>query len=171
MADNTPRFAMPQLAIAQAHKEVTHNEALALIDALLHPVVDGIVSDPPLVTSLDAGKCWLIGVSPTDAFSGHADKLAYWTGGSWRFAAPSDGMRIWHRTNQHLLYWMAGQWLTPAALAPPVGGGCSRSRITCRAVDAVDTIVRYRTVAGALNDNALLWFHRAEFKEFSTIFI
>ena len=35
----TDRFALPLLAAAQAQKEVTHNEALARVDALLHAVV------------------------------------------------------------------------------------------------------------------------------------
>ena len=50
MSDNlqTPRFALPMLSVAQAQKETTHNEALVLIDALLHaPVVDGPLATPP----------------------------------------------------------------------------------------------------------------------------
>jgi len=34
---STPRLALPLLAVAQAQKEVTHNEALALLDLLVQP--------------------------------------------------------------------------------------------------------------------------------------
>lgn len=93
----THRFALPQLVVAQAHKEITHNEALVLVDALLHPLVEGVATAPPALSINDAGKCWLVGNSPSDSFAGKEDHLAYWTGGSWRFTAPILGMRVWHR--------------------------------------------------------------------------
>ena len=39
MTLQTDRFALPLLATAQAQKEMTHNEALALLDAVVQPVV------------------------------------------------------------------------------------------------------------------------------------
>lgn len=35
-----PRLALPLPAVAQAQKEVTHNEALTLLDSLVHTVVE-----------------------------------------------------------------------------------------------------------------------------------
>ena len=35
----TPRFGLPLLAPGQAAKELTHNEALSLLDLLVQPVV------------------------------------------------------------------------------------------------------------------------------------
>ncbi len=67
----TPRFSLPLLATAQAQKELTHNEALLLIDALLHGTVEGgPVSDPPPAPA--AGQCWLVGASPTGEWAGQA---------------------------------------------------------------------------------------------------
>ena len=44
----TPRLALPLLAMAQAQKEVTHNEALILLDALIYATVeDGPIVAPP----------------------------------------------------------------------------------------------------------------------------
>lgn len=57
----TGRHKLPCLAVSQAQKEITHNEALALIDALVHPVVEEQLSVPPAPTDADIGKCWLIG--------------------------------------------------------------------------------------------------------------
>ena len=37
---NTPRLALPVIEAAQAQKHVTHNEALALLDALIQLAVE-----------------------------------------------------------------------------------------------------------------------------------
>ena len=52
----TPRCALPLLATAQAQKEVTHNEALVLLDALIHAAV---VAGPV------AESCMRFGPSPS----------------------------------------------------------------------------------------------------------
>ena len=42
MSEMTDRLLLPLLATAQAQKEVTHNEALTLVDLLLAPVVEAV---------------------------------------------------------------------------------------------------------------------------------
>lgn len=75
----------------QAQKEMTHNEALSLIDALLHTTVEsGPVDTPPAAP--EPGECWIVGDAPTDAFSGQAQALALFTEGGWRFVAAREGM-------------------------------------------------------------------------------
>lgn len=65
----TPRFALPLLAVAQAQKEAMHNEALTLIDALLHATVeDGPLAAPPGAPM--EGQCWIVGAAPTGAWAG-----------------------------------------------------------------------------------------------------
>ena len=45
---DTPRLALPAIEAAQAQKHVTHNEALALLDALTHLAVESrALSAPP----------------------------------------------------------------------------------------------------------------------------
>ena len=89
----TPRFTLPLLAVAQAQKEVTHNEALALLDALLHPAVEaGPVATPPPAPV--AGQCWLVAGGADGEWSGRGGTIAIRTDGGWRFVAPRGGMRI-----------------------------------------------------------------------------
>ena len=96
MADTTTRFALPMLVAGQAQKEITHNEALALVDALLHPVVETMaLSTPP--SAPVAGQGWIVAAAPSGAWAGHAAELAVWTDGGWRFAVPTEAMTIWVR--------------------------------------------------------------------------
>lgn len=117
----TPRFSLPLLATAQAQKEVTHNEALALIDALIHPAVEaGPQIDPP--TGPAVGACWLTGPAPTGAWAGQGGMLAVWTGGGWRFVQGRSGMRVWRKPDGALLRFDDGEWTVPAVVEPPEGG-------------------------------------------------
>lgn len=88
------RHGFPFLAAAQAQKEVTHNEALALIDAAASPAALGLgLNQPPAAPS--PGQCWIVGTVPTGAWVGQAGALACWTSGGWRFLPPVEGMRVW----------------------------------------------------------------------------
>src|SRR3546814_12478100 len=76
------------LAAAQAQKEVTHNEALTLLDALVQPVVEaGPQNSPPLAPAV--GQCWLVGAAPTAEWSAAAGTVAPLISGGWGFAERS----------------------------------------------------------------------------------
>ena len=83
MADDSARFALPYIQPGQAQKELFHNEALTTIDALLHPVAQTIGDNAPPSTPA-IGQCWIIGASPTGAWSGRPHEIAYWSEGGWR---------------------------------------------------------------------------------------
>jgi hypothetical protein len=56
---STPRFAFPYIQTAQAQKEVTHNEALLMVDALVSlSLEDRHLSAPPV--SPQNGQVWFI---------------------------------------------------------------------------------------------------------------
>ncbi len=90
----TDRLTLPLLSAAQAQKEVTHNEALALIDAAVHPVVVAVapVTAP---AAPNPGQCWIVGVGASGAWAGQEGKLAAWTVGGWRFATVPEGASAW----------------------------------------------------------------------------
>lgn len=118
---STPRFSLPLLATAQAQKEVTHNEALTLLDGLLHPVIeDGPVATPP--ASPVAGQCWLVAEGAGGAWAGHDGELAFRSVGGWRFVAPRHGMRIARRIDGAWLLRDGGGWVSPPSIAVPAGG-------------------------------------------------
>lgn len=92
--DMTPRLNMPFLAASQAQKELAHNEALVVADAVICAAVQGVgVNAPP--TSPCVGQCWLAGAAPTGSWAAQAHALAVWTSGGWRFVPPFDGLQVW----------------------------------------------------------------------------
>ncbi len=118
---STARLALPLLAMAQAQKEVTHNEALALLDLLVQPVVEaGPLAAPP--PSPGAGQGWIVGAGATGDWSGREGALALWTAGGWRFVAPSAGMRTLRLSDESWLRFDGGGWIEPATVASPAGG-------------------------------------------------
>lgn len=105
----TPRYAMPFLFPAQAQKEHFHNEALATIDAALHPVLAGPPrSDPPVDAS--PGQCWIVGMGATADWAGRDQDLAVWTSGGWRFVAATPGMMVWNPMAAHHLVFGPSGW-------------------------------------------------------------
>lgn len=117
----TARFALPLLATAQAQKEVTHNEALTLLDALVHPAVeDGPLGVPP--ASPAAGQCWIVAAGASGEWAGQDEKLAIWSAGGWRFASPRSGMRVVRSSDGVWFRFDGVAWVPPEAIATPAGG-------------------------------------------------
>jgi hypothetical protein len=117
------RLKLPLLAAAQAQKEMTHNEALALADIAVQAVVQSVgpatVPESPIL-----GQCWIVGAAPGGAWAGQAAAIAAWTSGGWRFVAPFEGMTAWSIADSVTVRRTATSWaiggLTAATLA--IGG-------------------------------------------------
>jgi hypothetical protein len=126
----TPRLSLPLLATGQAQKEITHNEALALIDALLCPVVEAVGLNAPVVAP-QIGLAWIVGLQPIGEWTGHAQQLAVATAGGWRFADMPEGATLFVRAGGGLWRRVAGGWQAPEIMQPVTGGGTIDSE--CRA--------------------------------------
>ncbi len=141
----TPRFALPLLAVAQAQKEVTHNEALTLLDALVHAAVeDGPVAVPP--ASPVEGQCWIVDAAPTGAWAGQDNRIALWTPGGWRFAAPREAMAVTRLTDGARLRFDGGAWTTPPSIEAPSGG----STIDSEARSVISLLILHLAAQGLL---------------------
>ncbi|MDO7843755.1 DUF2793 domain-containing protein [Sphingomonas immobilis] len=109
--DTTNRLKLPLLSAGQAQKELTHNEALTLIDMTVQPVVMAVeVNTPPPAPV--AGQCWIVGAAPAGAWSGQANALAGWTAGGWRFVAPPEGCAVWSVADGAAARFLDGGWST-----------------------------------------------------------
>ena len=119
----TKRHSLPNLYVGQSQKELTHNEALARIDALLHPVVEARLTVPPTgLTDTSDGQCWLIGGSAEGQWSGRSGQIARWSGGSWRYMMPVAGMTIWLISGNKRLIYITGAWIEASGINSPAGG-------------------------------------------------
>lgn len=91
--DKSDRFLLPLLQTAQSQKELTHNEALVLIDFLLHPQAESAsLTSPP--AGAVAGQCWIVATGGTGVWLGHDSEIACLTASGWRFTAPRAGVRV-----------------------------------------------------------------------------
>lgn len=114
--ETSDRFALPLLAAGQAQKEMTHNEALAMIDMLLHPRAESRALTAPPGT-VAAGQCWIVAEGGTGEWSGRDDHLAAYTSGGWRFVAPRAGMRVAVAEENLVCLYDGAQWV-PDDLRP-----------------------------------------------------
>ena len=109
MTEQSARFALPFLLPGQAQKEAYHNEALTMLDGIVHPAVD----DEPLGTppsSPEPGQCWIVAAGAMGDWAGQADKIAIRTAGGWRFAAPVPGLTAWDKASAFWRYWDGSAW-------------------------------------------------------------
>jgi hypothetical protein len=136
-ASTTPRHGLPNLFAAQAQKEFTVNEAFALIDALLHAVVEGEANDPP--SAARNGECWIIGATPTGDWSARPGQLACRQAGNWLFTAPVDGMTVYDRSAGCIAHFM-NEWASAAAVSLPAGGGTVDSEARTALSDLVASL-------------------------------
>ncbi len=124
MTDTTARLALPLIAPGQAQKEMTHNEALTMIDIALNPSVVAIGLDVPPAAPV-AGQCWIVGASPSGAWTGQARAIAGWTAGGWRFVVPRAGTVATLAETGRRAMFLSGEWRTdtaPPPVADPAGG-------------------------------------------------
>lgn len=145
MTDSTPRLTLPLLAAGQAQKEITHNEALVLIDALIGAQVVAVNVVAPPVTPV-AGECWAVGAAPTGVWAGQAGRLAVATAGGWRFCSVPDGFVVRLSSGAH---WRRSGpiWTAPPVVAAPTGGAV----IDSEARAAIGAIRSALIVAGLLS--------------------
>jgi Protein of unknown function (DUF2793) len=94
MSDLSLRHSLPFIATGQSQKEITHNDAVARIDTLLHLAVRSMLeSTPPADPAV--GEAWIVGPEATGMWSGHDAEIAAYCAGGWRFAVPVAGCLAW----------------------------------------------------------------------------
>lgn len=93
MADETAKLKLPLIAAGQAQKHVTHNEALAALDAIVQLSIDGEGTAPPAAPA--EGGRYLVTAPATGAWAGHAGQIALQETGSWQFLVPRTGWLAW----------------------------------------------------------------------------
>ncbi len=106
---NTGRFELPLIMPSQAQKHVTHNEALTLLDGLVHLVIktEGETA-PPVSAAVD--DAFIVGAPATGAWFGQDGRLAFNTDAGWRFATPVRGIIAFFAAANELRMCEQGTW-------------------------------------------------------------
>ncbi|AGH31356.1 hypothetical protein TVVG_00007 [Tetraselmis viridis virus SI1] len=117
----TPIFGIPEIASQQDQPEVTHNEALILIQILMTGA-EGQQNTPPGGPS--EGQVYIVGDTPTGAWAGRPNKVAIYYGGAWRFlpgvddsgssidiGATHEGIRVYRKDLSALTVWDGAAWV------------------------------------------------------------
>lgn len=120
----TAHLSLGLVEQAQAQKEVTVNEALCRIDALLNTgAIDKDLATPP--ASPTAGDLYIVAGSPTGAWAGYAGKVAYYDQ-VWRFILPNEGLTLWVRDEDKLYTFDGSGWVLSATVS---GGGAGYTTV------------------------------------------
>jgi len=105
---------------SQAQKEVTVNTAFTVIDAILNTGAKSrTTSTPP--GSPSTGDIYIVGSSPTGAWSGQASAITYYNQG-WNFIAPKEGAHFWVHDESSVYLYNGSSWIMVARAInqPPV---------------------------------------------------
>ena len=85
------RLKLPLLAAGQAQKEMTVNETLSILDAVLAAAVEEPPRNSPPANPA-SGACYIVGAAPSGEWTGCPHHLAVFTAGGWRLIGPVEGM-------------------------------------------------------------------------------
>lgn len=152
MGEATTRLGLPLIAAGQAQKDMTHNEALALIDMAVQASVVGLgINQPPEAPQL--GECWVIGTEPEGDWVGRPQALAGWTDGGWRFVAPKEGWSVWVQTERVPARYENNAWKiqTPHPSIATPQGGSTVDEAARAAISDILSALRTRGIIAAEN--------------------
>ena len=117
----SPKLGLPYLEMSQAQKEITHNEALLRLDALVQARALERRDVPP--GDPEEGDLYIVGAAPSGAWSDHEGELAAWYGG-WVFLAPQPGWSLLEAASGRRLTFDGSAWQAlPPVQIPSLGNG------------------------------------------------
>jgi hypothetical protein len=142
---DTANLSLPLLMPFQGLKHITHNEALARLDAVVQlAVLDRDIATPP--GSPAEGDRYLVAAGATGAWSGWEDSIAVYADGAWAELVPGAGWIVFvadenvllvrggaawdemleprrnHALNPHFDEWFMGTSFSFSAPTPPKAG-------------------------------------------------
>ncbi|QDG74462.1 DUF2793 domain-containing protein [Labrenzia sp. PHM005] len=114
----TARLNLPFIAASQAQKEITHNEALTVLDALSHlAALDRDLTAPPAVSD---GDSYIVGIGGSGDWTGQDGKIAHYADGAWTFLEPFVGLIAFIADEGTLAVYTSSGWADYGALLSQV---------------------------------------------------
>ncbi|WP_417691556.1 DUF2793 domain-containing protein [Roseibium sp.] len=153
---STARFHFPFIAASQAQKEVTHNEALARLDALAHLVLlDRDLTAPPAASD---GDSYLVATGGSGDWAGQDGNIASYVDGAWGFYPAVLGMLAYVADEGTLAVYTAVGWKNYGALLSEVA---TVSRSPSGAESRIGTVEEELTLSGASVSSSIVIPDRA----------
>lgn len=114
MSQTSHRFNLPYIMPSQAQKHVTHNEAIRVLDTLIHASVKSrALTEAP--QGPGEGDSYLVPEAAEGGFAGHIHALAAYTDGAWVFYPPRQGLIVNIEDEGLCLIWRGAGWETLGA--------------------------------------------------------
>lgn len=154
---STARLNIPMIAASQAQKEITHNEALTVLDALSHlAVLDRNLTAPPAASD---GDSYIVASGGSGDWTGQDGKIAHYADGAWTFLAPFMGLIAFIADEGTLTVYTASGWADYGALLSQVA---TLSRTPSGAESRMCTVEEELTgLSGASLDTSIVIPNRA----------
>ena len=109
MSEITHHLSLPYIMPSQAQKHVTHNEALRMLDAVVHlSVLDTGINQAP--SAPNEGERYVIGDNPVSPWDGKSNQIAAYIDGAWMYFQAGEGWLTWNQASSELLIFSGGMW-------------------------------------------------------------
>ncbi|MEO9971914.1 MAG: DUF2793 domain-containing protein [Hyphomonadaceae bacterium] len=139
---NTNKLSLPYLFPNQAQKHVTYNEALNILDALVHASIEREIQQLP--STAQAGDCFLVNAAPDDELAEQHQSIAQLVDGVWVYHTPRAGWLVWRRDVEAFTLFDGTTWRafdTGSSASPDIFGvnavGDTHNRLTVRSAGSL----------------------------------
>ncbi|RUT30117.1 DUF2793 domain-containing protein [Arsenicitalea aurantiaca] len=107
--DQTPRLGLPNIAAQQGLRQVTFNEAMAVLERIVQPAVLSRTPTVPPTAPLE-GDAHLVPPAAAGAWAGAEGAIAQFRDGAWHFSHPRPGWLVFVRDEEALLVFTETGW-------------------------------------------------------------
>jgi len=150
-SQTSPVLALPYIQPSQAQKHVTHNTALATLDALVQTVAaDRDRTAPPAPVS--AGAVHLVAPGGQAGWAGQDHAIAVFDGTAWTFVAPRPGWRVHVLAEAADVVFDGSAWATTDSL-PRLGIGTAADTVNVLSVAGAASLLSHAGAGHQLKIN------------------
>jgi hypothetical protein len=139
----TPFLEVAEMQPSQSQPHTIFNAGARRLEAAINISITATQNSPP--ASPPANGRYIVGASPTGAWVGHSDDIAFVMGGAWQFLVPQEGWIAWLQTSSAFWHYTGAAWAAfpaSAVAAADVAYDNSTSGLTASDVQAaIDEIV------------------------------
>ena len=111
---NTQHLKLPLLQERQAHKHITLNESLQILDVLTQLAVESLtLTEPPNALSgaqEKEGAAYIVAPNATSAWENKDNQIAVYQNGAWLFIEPREGFSAWNKADNKRYTYYNSTW-------------------------------------------------------------